>query len=130
MDQLYKSILSDKTLQFSSSEAGIRCITKKRLLEHEISFIHRKLLRELEKVGFTISYRFTIYRQDGTANMNFTVRKKENQLEEMFRCYDCLEKSFKSELADGKCPHCEGEVYSRDAVWFSLGKLIKQEGST
>jgi len=70
------SILSRKSLEFSSSEVGIRCITKHRLPEHEINFIHRKLLRELEEIGFTISFRFTIYRQDGIVNMNFTVQKE------------------------------------------------------
>ena len=70
------SILSNKNFQFQSSEQGIRCITKQPVSALQVGFIYGRLLKELEAIGYTITFHFTIYRKDSTANMNFTVYKE------------------------------------------------------
>ena len=75
-DERIKSILSDTTLEFSSSEEGIRCITKEPIDSNKAFFIELCLRTELKQIGYSITYVFGIFRKDGTANINFTVRKE------------------------------------------------------
>jgi len=72
-----KSILDNKDPQFQSSEEGIKVKTLVPIDYIFADFIHARLNGELEEIGFTITYVFGIYKQDGSATINFTVRKKE-----------------------------------------------------
>jgi ferredoxin-fold anticodon binding domain-containing protein len=74
------SVLDRKDVLFSSSDAGIRAISKKPISDIAVSSIYSVLKKELEEIGFTITFRYGIYKRDGNVNINFTVRKMEESL--------------------------------------------------